>query len=108
MSYADEQEPEEEDSRPDTFEGLTIEKGIFITSSSENIRRMDKQDERKVEYRKIVEKLMKNTGILCRSDMEPAKIGDSEVTHAVTKEKTTFKDLWKDQTCVIIFLRRFG
>lgn len=40
--------------------------------------------------------------------MDPALISDSQVTSAVTKEKTSFKELWKDQTCVIIFLRRFG
>ena len=40
--------------------------------------------------------------------MEPAKIADSEVTNAVTKEKTSFRELWKDQTCVVIFFRRFG
>ena len=40
--------------------------------------------------------------------MEPAKIADIELTDPVTKEVTTFTKLWKDQTCVIIFLRRFG
>ena len=40
--------------------------------------------------------------------MDPASIAGVELTHAVTKEKTTFQELWRDQTCVIIFLRRFG
>ena len=40
--------------------------------------------------------------------MDPASIAEVEVTNAVTKDKTTFQELWKDQTCVIIFLRRFG
>jgi len=40
--------------------------------------------------------------------MEPSKIADCQLSDPVTKEKTTFKELWKEQTCVIIFLRRFG
>jgi len=40
--------------------------------------------------------------------MDPAAIADNVVVHAVTKEEITFRELWKDQTCVIIFLRRFG
>ena len=40
--------------------------------------------------------------------MDPVKIADTELTNPMTKEVTTFKELWKDQTCVIIFLRRFG
>ena len=40
--------------------------------------------------------------------MDPDKIADCELTDPSTKEVTTFKELWKDQTCVIIFLRRFG
>ena len=40
--------------------------------------------------------------------MDPAKIADIELTDSVSKETTTFKELWKEQTCVIIFLRRFG
>jgi len=40
--------------------------------------------------------------------MDPAAIADNLVQNAITKDEVTFKDLWKDQTCVIIFLRRFG
>ena len=40
--------------------------------------------------------------------MDPATIAGVELTEAVSKNKTTFQELWKDQTCVIIFLRRFG
>jgi len=40
--------------------------------------------------------------------MDPTTIAEVEVSHAVSKDKTTFQELWKDQTCVIIFLRRFG
>ena len=40
--------------------------------------------------------------------MDPAKIADIELMDPVSKETTTFKELWKEQTCVIIFLRRFG
>ena len=40
--------------------------------------------------------------------MDPASIAECELTKAGTKEVTSFKDLWRDQTCVIIFLRRFG
>jgi len=40
--------------------------------------------------------------------MDPAQIADIELTDPVSKETTTFKELWKEQTCVIIFLRRFG
>ena len=70
MSYASEPEQEEEeDSGSETFEGLTVEEGILIASSSENIGRMGIYGDKKKEYRKIVEKLMRNTGILCRDDM---------------------------------------
>ena len=58
--------------------------------------------------RPVLSRLIPDACNVSRSGMEPTKIADSEVTHAVTKEKTTFRDLWKDQTCVIIFLRRFG
>jgi len=40
--------------------------------------------------------------------MDPAKIADCELIDPVTKEVTTFGALWQDQTCVIVFLRRFG
>ena len=40
--------------------------------------------------------------------MDPAQIADVELTDPVSKVTTTFKELWKEQTCVIIFLRRFG
>ena len=40
--------------------------------------------------------------------MDPASIAECELTKAGTKEVTSFKELWRDQTCVIIFLRRFG
>ena len=38
--------------------------------------------------------------------MDPAAIADNVVENAVTKEEVSFKELWKEQTCVIIFLRR--
>ena len=37
-----------------------------------------------------------------------ATIAECELTNPATKEVTSFKELWQDQTCVIIFLRRFG
>ena len=40
--------------------------------------------------------------------MDPASIAECELTNPATKEVTSFKELWRDQTCVIIFLRRFG
>jgi len=40
--------------------------------------------------------------------MDLEKIADCELTDPVTKEVTTFSELWREQTCVIIFLRRFG
>jgi len=40
--------------------------------------------------------------------MDPAKISDITVTAAVGGQPTTFGQLWADQTCVIIFFRRFG
>ena len=40
--------------------------------------------------------------------METASIADVELVDAVTKEVTRFREVWRDQTCVIIFLRRFG
>jgi len=40
--------------------------------------------------------------------MDPVSIADNVVRSVATKEDTTFKELWKEQTCVIIFLRRFG
>ena len=43
-----------------------------------------------------------------RLKMDPASIADVELVDAVTKEVTSFREVWKDQTCVIIFLRRFG
>ena len=38
--------------------------------------------------------------------MDPAKIADNVVRDAITESEITFKKLWTDQTCVIIFLRR--
>ena len=38
--------------------------------------------------------------------MDPAAIADNLVENATTKEVVSFKQLWIDQTCVIIFLRR--
>ena len=40
--------------------------------------------------------------------MDPARIADVEVVSGVTREVRVFRDLWRHQTCVIIFLRRFG
>ena len=40
--------------------------------------------------------------------MDPAKIADVELVSAVTREVRVFRELWRHQTCVIIFLRRFG
>jgi len=40
--------------------------------------------------------------------MDPAAIAEVRLTAAVSKEETTFQKLWQEQTCVIIFLRRFG
>lgn len=40
--------------------------------------------------------------------MEPACIADCIVQQVGTLQEFSFKQLWKDQTCVIVFLRRFG
>ena len=52
----------EEERGTNSFDCLSYNEGLLIASSSEVIGRLleDKRDE----YRKIVEKLMKNTGIL--------------------------------------------
>ena len=65
------EEQDEEESGADTFEELTLEEGMLISSSSENIIRFGQtHGDRKDAYRKIVEKLIKNTGILCKNDMD--------------------------------------
>jgi len=40
--------------------------------------------------------------------MDPSSIADNVVENALSKEEVSFKELWKEQTCVILFLRRFG
>jgi hypothetical protein len=40
--------------------------------------------------------------------MNPADIADNVVESAVDKKDYAFKELWNDQTCVIIFFRRCG
>ena len=71
VNYEEEQEQDEEESGADTFEALTLEEGMLISSSSENIVRLGQtHGDRKDAYRKIVEKLIKNTGILCKNDMD--------------------------------------
>ena len=38
--------------------------------------------------------------------MDPSSIADNVVENALSKEEVSFKELWKEQTCVILFLRR--
>jgi len=40
--------------------------------------------------------------------MDPKDIADFVIENATTKEQLTYKDLWQEQACVIVFLRRFG
>jgi hypothetical protein len=40
--------------------------------------------------------------------MDPAALADNVILDTKSNSEITFKELWKDQTCVIIFLRRFG
>jgi len=40
--------------------------------------------------------------------MDPARIAEVAVTSATDGAKVTFAELWANQTCVIVFLRRFG
>jgi len=40
--------------------------------------------------------------------MDPAKISEFSVSSAVGGNKVTFAELWSTNTCVIVFLRRFG
>ena len=44
--------------------------------------------------------------ICCSRRMDPAVIADNLVENTATKEEVAFKELWKENTCVIIFLRR--
>ena len=36
------------------------------------------------------------------------KIAKHKLTNPVANTRTTFEELWKDQSCVIVFLRRWG
>jgi hypothetical protein len=38
--------------------------------------------------------------------MDPAAIADNKVESAADKKEYAFKELWSDQTCVIVFFRR--
>ncbi len=40
--------------------------------------------------------------------MDPAAIADNKVESAADKKEYAFKELWSDQTCVIVFFRRFA
>jgi hypothetical protein len=40
--------------------------------------------------------------------MDPAAIADIRVESAADKKEYAFKELWSDQTCVIVFFRRFA
>ena len=39
--------------------------------------------------------------------MNPAAIADNVVVSAVDSQEVTFKELWREQTCVIVFFRRY-
>ena len=39
--------------------------------------------------------------------MNPAAIAYNVVVSAVDSQEVTFKELWRDQTCVIVFFRRY-
>ena len=43
-----------------------------------------------------------------QSAMDPGLIANKVITNASSKATTTFRELWKSQACVIVFLRRFG
>ena len=81
MSYArnivepEEDEEEEAEERPlegeETFEALTVDEGLLITGSSESFKRLEQRyGNQKDNYRELVERLMKRTGILCRERMD--------------------------------------
>ena len=71
MVQEEEEEQEEEENGNETFEALTLEEAMLISGSLESITRISQTyGEQKTEYRRIVEKLMKNTGILCKDDMD--------------------------------------
>jgi hypothetical protein len=40
--------------------------------------------------------------------MDPAAIADNRVESATDKKEYAFRELWSDQTCVIVFFRRFA
>jgi len=40
--------------------------------------------------------------------MDPASIAEVGLVSATDGSKVTFAQLWANQTCVIVFLRRFG
>jgi len=40
--------------------------------------------------------------------MDVSKIGKNLIKSVATGENIAIESLWKDQTCVITFLRRFG
>jgi hypothetical protein len=67
----EEEEQEEEENGNETFEALTLAESMLISGSLESITNYSQTyGEQRTEYRRIVEKLMKNTGILCKDDMD--------------------------------------
>ena len=55
----------------ETFGELTVDEGLLITGSSESFKRLEqKYGNQKDNYRKLVEKLMRRTGILCKERMD--------------------------------------
>jgi hypothetical protein len=61
-------EPEEEEKRLNFFDGLSYDEGLLINSSYEDINRLS--GDQTNEYRRIVEKLMRNTGILFAGEID--------------------------------------
>ena len=67
----EEVDQEEEENGTETFEALTVEEVILISGSSESIRKIEQTyGDRKTQYREIVEKLIRRTGVLCKDNMD--------------------------------------
>ena len=71
VEFEEEQDQDEEESGIDTFEALTTGQLMLISGSSENVARLGLvRADVKDDYRKVVEKLIKNVGKLCKDDMD--------------------------------------
>ena len=103
----EEKEGEMPPKREETFGELTVEEELLITGSSESFKRLEqKYGNQKDNYRKLVEKLMRRCGILCkeRMDREQQKylkrktIPDFRRQVVKKDPKTTYhmNKMWKD------------